>query len=166
MRLAWRLRVLTFLLAAAAPNAVGAQLRAPMPVPAPGLATDSASVVLVMRAVNERLASWAAVASVSDSAKAWVIQTPSGGGPVWDRARGWLAATLRARAPQSERESPQHFIKITSAVVRGDSLVASFSLGSTYPDRGISPSTVYRVRAKWGQFGWGAPVVEATLYVD
>lgn len=166
MRLARLIPVFAFVSAVTVPARAAAQLPAAMTVPAPGPATDRASVMLVMRAVNERLAAWMASASVSDSASAWLIQTPSGGGAVWGHAHAWLVATLRAREPESARESPQHFVKVTSAVVRGDSLEASFYLGSMFPDQHKSPATVYRVRAKWGPFGWGTPVVEVTAYLD
>lgn len=158
-----RVGLLFAILCLATPLTASAQL--PDSMPAPGPAIDHASVVLVMRAVSERLAPWSALASVSDSATAWLVRTPSGG-PYWERAREWLVATLHAREPRDPRESPQQFIRITSAVVRGDSLIATFSLGSTYPDQHRSPSTVYRVRAKWSQFAWGRPVIEPTMYLD
>lgn len=158
-----RAGILVTVLCVAAPFIASAQV--PEPMPAPGPATDRASVVLVMRAVNERLAPWSAFASISDSASAWVIRTP-GGGPYWERARKWLVTTLHAREPRDARESPRHFVEVTSAVVRGDSLIATFRLGTTFPDQGKSPSTVYRVRAKWSQFAWGRPVIEPTMYLD
>ena len=165
MRLTRALGVLLLVVASiGAPETAVAQYPIPKPVPSAGPAADRATVALVMRAVNVQLAFWSAAASVSDSAEAWQIVTPSG--PYWDRAHAWLTSTLRARLPRGESESPQHFIRITSAIVRGDSLIASFQLGSTYPDRHISPATVFRVRARWGEFGWGTPTTEATLYID
>ena len=137
----------------------------PRQTPPPGPASDSASVHLVLRAVLEKLAPWSATAALSAESAAWDVVTPTDGGPLWLRAHQWLEVLLRAR-PGLPAESPLHFIRISEAVIRGDSLIAKFGIGSSWPDAHRSPSTFYEVRAKWIGMGWSTPQTRPVLFVD
>jgi hypothetical protein len=85
-----------------------------------------------MQAILEKLAVESALASESDSAKAWDIEMPSAGGKYWDHARAWLITSLHARPPKTPSESPRSLMFVRSAIVRGDSLIASFLVGSAH----------------------------------
>ena len=133
--------------------------------PPQGPASDSASIHLVLRAVLEKLAPWSATAALSTESAAWDVVTPMDGGPLWLRAHQWLEVLLRAR-PALPAESPLHFIRISEALIRGDSLIAKFGIGSTWPDAHRSPSTFYEARAKWMGFGWSTTQIRPVLFID
>lgn len=130
----------------------------------PALASDSASVRIILQAVLEKLAPASAAAALRTDTQAYSIITPLSG-PVWERAQTWLVQLLRGRSAVPG-DTVVRLVHIPSASVRGDSLFARFTIGTTFPGAHRSPSTGYELSAKWSRTGWGRPEVRAVLFVD
>ncbi len=121
--------------------------------PAP---VDSAVARMVMAAAFGTLGhSLARAALDSTSVSAWEIRTPTDAPELWDAFRAHLLRSVRGRA-LTAMDTVRSTISIGPIIVRNDSLLAEFTVGSAWrcPDGWKGSDTMYEVRAQRYGTSW------------